>query len=365
MADVVLRALEKFYSDQPIVKSIELDIRDGEFFSLLGPSGCGKTTSLRMIAGLETPTAGEIFIGGHRMNDTPINKRPTNMVFQKHALFPHLNVFDNIAFGLKLKKLSHNEITRNVTEILDVVNLSGSEHRRVNELSGGQQQRVAIARALVNEPAVLLLDEPLGALDLKLQLRLQHELKRIQRATGTTFIYVTHNQAEALSLSDRVAVMNNGVIEQIGTPEDLYLRPATSFVASFIGQTNLINAQVSEHAGVVTCVTEDNFSLQIGILPETPVGSEVLLSLRPERISIITDMDVHTGVANSVNATVSEIEFLGANVLYRMQLEEGRQLQVLSLANAPFYNKGQSVRLQWDLDAAVPIRTTSMAEDVE
>ena len=219
MAGVVLRSVEKFFGYDRIVKSINLTIKHGEFFSLLGPSGCGTTTTLRIIAGLETPSAGDVIIGNKRMNDTPINRRPTHLVFQKHALFPHLNVFENIAFGLKLKRVSAKEIMRRVSDILDVVNLPGTENRSVAELSGGQQQRVAIARALVNEPDVLLLDEPLGALDFKLQLHLQRELKRIQRATGTTFIYVTHNQAEALSLSDRLAIMNNGIIEQIGTPE--------------------------------------------------------------------------------------------------------------------------------------------------
>ena len=360
MADVVLKAVEKVFGSERVVKSIDLSVNQGEFFSLLGPSGCGKTTTLRMIAGLETPTSGDLIIRGERMNHVPINRRPTNLVFQKLALFPHLDVFDNIAFGLKLKGLPRPEIARRVGDMLDVVSLSGFEHRRVAELSGGQQQRVAIARALVNEPAVLLLDEPLGALDLKLQLRLQRELKRIQRSTGTTFIYVTHNQAEALTLSDRLAVMNEGRIEQIGSPAEMYLNSATSFVASFIGRTNLIEGKVA-FAGGEARVTDGALSVILEEADAPADNGRAVLSLRPERIVIAPK----TPMANGIDAAVAEVEFLGATVLYRMRIADGRLLFVQALADTPPLAEGTAVRLGWGKDAAVSIRSTTVAEDVE
>jgi spermidine/putrescine transport system ATP-binding protein len=364
MADIVLKSVEKVFASERVVKSIDLTVERGEFFSLLGPSGCGKTTTLRMIAGLEVPTSGDLMIRGQRMNRTPINKRPTNLVFQKMALFPHLDVFENIAFGLKLKKMDKADIARRVTDMLDVVSLSGFEGRRVTELSGGQQQRVAIARALVNEPAVLLLDEPLGALDLKLQLKLQRELRRIQRATGITFIYVTHNQSEALTMSDRLAVMNNGVIEQIGTPAEMYLHPATSFVASFIGRTNLLEAEVVEVSGGSAVARDGELTFFFEATPDTAVGSKPTLSLRPERIAV-----AGVGAApldgGSCPATVDEVEFLGATVLYRMRTALGRTLLVQTLASELPVKPGDSVQLSWAADAAIPIRSTTVSEDVE
>lgn len=360
MADVVLKAVEKVFGSERVVKSIDLSVNQGEFFSLLGPSGCGKTTTLRMIAGLETPTSGDLLIRGERMNAVPINRRPTNLVFQKLGLFPHLDVFDNIAFGLKLKGMPRAEIERRAGDMLEVVSLTGFERRRVMELSGGQQQRVAIARALVNEPAVLLLDEPLGALDLKLQLRLQRELKRIQRSTGITFIYVTHNQAEALTLSDRLAVMNEGRIEQIGTPAQMYLNSATSFVASFIGRTNLIEGDVAR-VGDEVRVTDGALSVVTSHAEGVGEGDRVILSLRPERIVIAPT----TALANSMDATVAEVDFLGSTVLYRMRVADGRLLFVQALADAAPLTQDTIVRLGWDRDAAVSIRSTSLAEDVE
>lgn len=357
MADVILNAVEKTFAGELTVKSINLSVKHGEFFSLLGPSGCGKTTTLRMIAGLETPSSGEITIDGKPMNNIPVNRRPTNMVFQKHALFPHLNVSDNIAFGLRLKRLGKKEIQKRVADILSIVALSGSETHLVTRLSGGQQQRVAIARALVNEPKVLLLDEPLAALDLKLQLHLQHELKRIQRATGTTFIYVTHNQSEALNLSDRLAVMNHGEIEQIGTPEEMYLRPTSRFVAEFIGQTNLIHGQTSSDELGYLQVTDGPFSLRTHIPATNPQGTQITLSLRPERIRFSPASDT----ANQFDGTVIGIEFLGACIFYRVQLLDGRQLQVQTLSGAPLISTGTSIRLGWDADAAVPVRLPSLS----
>ena len=240
---IELRNISKSFDGEAVLRGIDLDIHDSEFVTLLGPSGCGKTTTLRIIGGFETPDEGDVIFDGKRINDLPPHKRRVNTVFQRYALFPHLNVFDNIAFGLRIKrpKLSKAEITEKVTEMLTLVNLKGFEKRHVSTLSGGQQQRVAIARALVNQPEVLLLDEPLGALDLKLRKDMQKELKSIQKRTGITFIYVTHDQEEALTMSDTVVVMADGKIQQIGTPTDVYNEPQNAFVADFIGESNIVD----------------------------------------------------------------------------------------------------------------------------
>ena len=229
------------FDGEKILKNIDLDIRDKEFVTLLGPSGCGKTTTLRIIGGFLTPTSGDVMLDGKRINDLPPHKRDVNTVFQKYALFPHLNVYENIAFGLRIKKVSEKEIVRRVGEMLELVNLTGFEKRSIQRLSGGQQQRVAIARALVNHPKILLLDEPLGALDLKLRKEMQTELRKIQQALELTFVYVTHDQEEALTMSDTVVVMNNGHIQQIGSPIDIYNEPVNAFVADFIGESNIVN----------------------------------------------------------------------------------------------------------------------------
>lgn len=236
-----LLGVSKAFDGETVLDNVCLDIHDKEFITLLGPSGCGKTTTLRIIGGFETPDAGEVYFDGKKINDLPPYKRLVNTVFQKYALFPHLNVYENVAFGLRLKKLPEAEIKTRVQEMLALVNLKGFEHRHVTTLSGGQQQRVAIARALVNQPRVLLLDEPLGALDLKLRKDMQNELKKIQRKTGITFIYVTHDQEEALSMSDTVVVMAEGRIQQIGTPVDIYNEPVNAFVADFIGESNILD----------------------------------------------------------------------------------------------------------------------------
>ncbi len=238
---IELKAISKEFNGEQVLSEISLDIHDNEFITLLGPSGCGKTTTLRIIAGFENPDSGDVFFDGERINDLPPYKRELNTVFQKYALFPHLNVFENVAFGLRLKKLPEREITDRVKEALKMVNLSGFERRNSEKLSGGQQQRVAIARALVNRPKVLLLDEPLGALDLKLRKDMQNELKNIQHLTGITFIFVTHDQEEALSMSDTVVVMANGKIQQIGSPTDIYNEPVNAFVADFIGESNILD----------------------------------------------------------------------------------------------------------------------------
>ena len=244
MKDTVLIHLQgicKSFDGETVLDNIDLNIHDKEFITLLGPSGCGKTTTLRIIGGFETPDSGEVFFDGKKINDLPPYKRQVNTVFQRYALFPHLNVFENIAFGLRVKKMRDEEIQKKVKEMLALVNLKGFQRRNVNTLSGGQQQRVAIARALINNPKVLLLDEPLAALDLKLRKDMQNELKNIQQKTGITFIYVTHDQEEALSMSDTVVVMAEGQIQQIGTPTDIYNEPKNAFVADFIGESNIID----------------------------------------------------------------------------------------------------------------------------
>ncbi|WZL72888.1 ABC transporter ATP-binding protein [Clostridiaceae bacterium 35-E11] len=243
---IELKNASKNFGDKEVLQNINLEIRPKEFVTLLGPSGCGKTTTLRIIGGFEQPTMGEVYFEGKQINDLPPYQRQINTVFQKYALFPHLNVLENIAFGLKIKKMPRNVIEEKVREMLRLVNLQGFEYRKIQSLSGGQQQRIAIARALVNEPKVLLLDEPLGALDLKLRKGMQLELKKIQQRVGVTFIYVTHDQEEALTMSDRVVVMSEGEIQQIGTPEDIYNEPTNRFVADFIGEGNILDGIMTE-----------------------------------------------------------------------------------------------------------------------
>ena len=246
---IALEGVSKRFGKAEAVREINLAIGDGEFFSLLGPSGCGKTTTLRMIAGFEVPDQGRIVLQQQDVTTVPANRRPVNMVFQQYALFPHMSIYDNVAFGLKLKRVPSRERRERVLEILDIVGLEGFERRRPRQLSGGQQQRVALARALVNNPAALLLDEPLGALDVKLRKLMQLELKRIQHELGTTFVYVTHDQEEALAMSDRIAVMNGGRVEQIGSPREIYEHPSTAFVADFIGSLNALDLTVDELVG--------------------------------------------------------------------------------------------------------------------
>jgi spermidine/putrescine transport system ATP-binding protein len=283
---VELSDVTKAFGEIIAVERMSLSISDGEFFSLLGPSGCGKTTTLRMIAGFERPTVGEVYIKSQPMAQIPAYRRPVNTVFQNYALFPHMTVAQNVAFGLEMKKIAKSEIQRRVSEILELVQLPGMGDRRPKQLSGGQQQRVALARALVNRPDVLLLDEPLGALDLKLRKAMQLELKQIQSEVGITFIYVTHDQEEALTMSDRIAVMSDGLVQQVGLPRDIYEHPANRFVADFIGETNFISGEVCELAEMVTVrVGEVELS---GSTNGHAIakGEQVTLAIRPEKINL-------------------------------------------------------------------------------
>ena len=300
------------FDGEVVLDKINLYIRDKEFLTLLGPSGCGKTTTLRIIGGFQTPTAGDVFFDGVRINDVPPHKRAVNTVFQKYALFPHLNVFENIAFGLRIpkadpetgkkEKLTEEEIQERVMDMLQVVNLKGFEKRRVSQLSGGQQQRVAIARALVNRPKVLLLDEPLGALDLKLRKDMQNELKRIQQAMGITFIYVTHDQEEALAMSDTVVVMDQGKIQQIGTPEDIYNEPKNAFVADFIGESNILDG-VMRADGVVEVFNRRFQCLDGGFEKDEPVD----VVIRPEDVDIVPEDQ------GQLKGTVTAVTFKGVH----------------------------------------------------
>ena len=297
------------YDDGVVLDHINLYINDREFLTLLGPSGCGKTTTLRIIGGFLSPTSGDVLFDGVRINDLPPHKRAVNTVFQKYALFPHLNVFENVAFGLRIPKadasgkkvkLSEKEIQERVTEMLQVVNLKGFEKRSISQLSGGQQQRVAIARALVNRPKVLLLDEPLGALDLKLRKDMQNELKRIQQAMGITFIYVTHDQEEALAMSDTVVVMDGGRVQQIGTPEDIYNEPKNAFVADFIGESNIIDG-IMRADGVVEIFNRKFKCLDGGFAPDEPVD----VVIRPEDVDIVPEDQ------GQLKGTVTNVTFKG------------------------------------------------------
>ncbi len=293
---ISLRGIRVDFDDEPVLKGIDLDIMDKEFITFLGPSGCGKTTTLRIIGGFIQPKEGDVFFGGVRINDLPPYKREVNTVFQRYALFPHLNVYENVEFGLKIAKVPEKERRQSVKEMLKLVGLSGYDRRHINQLSGGQQQRVAIARALVNRPKVLLLDEPLGALDLKLRKEMQIELKRIQQALEITFIYVTHDQEEALTMSDRVVVMRDGNILQIGTPQDIYNEPCNAFVADFIGESNIIDGIM--HKDFLVEFANDYFDcVDKGFEPK----ERVQVVVRPEDFKIVpADKGKISGIVESI-----------------------------------------------------------------
>jgi len=304
------------------VDAIDMSIREGEFFSLLGPSGCGKTTTLRMIAGFETPTNGVIEVGGADVTHVPAHKRDMGMVFQNYALFPHRSVGENVAFGLRMRGMDRPTIARKVADALAQVELVGYEDRRPGQLSGGQQQRVALARAIVIEPRVLLCDEPLGALDKKLRQAMQFELKQLQRKLGLTMVFVTHDQEEALAMSDRIAVMNAGKVEQIGAPSDIYDRPSTRFVADFIGDTNLFRGEVIRDGGGKSVLQVDQ-ALSIELAARLEAIGPLSIALRPEKIALTTP-PVQMG--HGLDGIVESANFQGGSVLYRIETAGGRRL---------------------------------------
>jgi spermidine/putrescine transport system ATP-binding protein len=314
------------------VNHVDLQINDGEFFSLLGPSGCGKTTSLRMIAGFELPTSGEVFIHGKGMGRTPPYQRPVNTVFQSYALFPHLTIFDNVAFGLQMKGVTRSEIGPRVEEALTMVRLPGYENRKPKQLSGGQQQRVALARALVNRPEVLLLDEPLGALDLKLRKEMQLELKTLQREVGITFIYVTHDQEEALTMSDRIGVMNKGRLLQVGNSGAIYERPNCRFVADFIGETNFINGKIKT---VQDRVAEVNVGEALVLRADCDQalgkGADVTVAVRPEKMHV----NAAQPAGNVFTGRVVNVVYIGTDTHYGMEIAGGQQVRVREQNNLP------------------------------
>ncbi len=345
------------HSHVAAVREVDLEIRRGEFFSLLGPSGCGKTTTLRMIAGFEEPTRGRVVLYGKDVTGVPPYRRDVNMVFQSYALFPHMNVQDNIAFGLRRKGVGKAEASRQVGEMLELVELTGKGDRRPRELSGGQQQRVALARALVNHPRALLLDEPLGALDLKLRQAMQIELKRIQREVGITFVYVTHDQNEALTMSDRLAVMNDGRIEQEGRPREIYEQPATRFVAGFIGTSNLLTGRVSRVSGeqAVIEVSPDE-RIVLPLRRDASPGDEVELTVRPEKIAIGSnppDADVCM-----LRGTVTEVVYLGTSTNFSVTTTTGAEMVVFQQNSASGHSqpaRGETVWLSWQPQHSYPI----------
>ena len=350
---VRLEGVTKRFGDFTAVREMEMDIPRGEFFTMLGPSGCGKTTTLRMVAGFEDPTEGRVLLDGDDVTGLPAFKRPTNTVFQSYALFPHRSVEQNVAFGLQRQKVDKNEVKRRVAEELERVGLSGEAKRRPAQLSGGQQQRVALARALVNRPAVLLLDEPLGALDLKLRKQLQVELKRIQREVGITFIYVTHDQEEALTMSDRIAVINRGVVEQVSDPESVYERPATTFVAGFIGVSNLMPGEViSANGGGAQLRLDAGPTVRAPDPGGTTTGERAHAVVRPEKLVLSSAGEGADGGGASVEGQVESSLYLGTATQMVVRLGDDTRMTVLvpnadADARRDLPVAGDTARLSW------------------
>jgi spermidine/putrescine transport system ATP-binding protein len=367
--DVRLVDVVKKFGDQIAVDGINLEVRDGEFFSLLGPSGCGKTTTLRMIGGFEQPTSGLIELQGQDVTWLPPFKRNVNTVFQNYALFPHLSIFENVAFGLRRKHVKGSELKRRVTDMLDLVELPGYEQRKPTQISGGQAQRVALARALINRPAVLLLDEPLGALDLKLRKQMQVELKRIQQEVGITFIYVTHDQEEAMTMSDRIAVMNKGHYEQLGDPESLYERPLTRFVAGFLGVSNLLPAKILGNDGDYARATlRDDTAIRV---PRALLDGQAQASIgvRPEKIRL-SEPD-HDGPAghNRLIGVVRDASYVGVSTQYIVEAPSGTltvyEQNVERATRSELWARGDRVQLTWSPDHSFVVPESGDQESIE
>jgi spermidine/putrescine transport system ATP-binding protein len=354
--DVRIDRVTKRFHDVVAVDELSLDVRRGEFFSLLGPSGCGKTTTLRMIGGFEEPTSGTILLADQDVTALPPYKRNVNTVFQSYALFPHLSVYENVAFGLRRRRVASAQIRDQVARMLELVELPGYESRRPAQLSGGQQQRVALARALINRPQVLLLDEPLGALDLKLRKQMQIELKRIQTEVGITFIYVTHDQEEAMTMSDRIAVMRGGRIEQLGPPEELYERPATAFVAGFLGVSNLLDGEVEGLDGSYASVRVSDGTFLRAPRPAVDGARRLRIGVRPEKLRVLPIAD-GTGPAqaeelNAIDGTILDASYIGVSTQYLVETRDGQRLTVYAQnletsGAAEALADGQRVRLTW------------------
>jgi spermidine/putrescine transport system ATP-binding protein len=344
-ADLHLRSLSKHFGSFTAVDDLDLTIPQGSFFALLGPSGCGKTTTLRMVAGLEEPSAGRILIGDDDITDTKPYRRPVNTVFQNYALFPHLDIFENVAFGLRRR--GRKDVKKQVDDVLELIELGHLARRKPTQLSGGQQQRVALARAIVNHPSVLLLDEPLGALDLKLRRQMQLELKRIQTEVGLTFVHVTHDQEEAMTMADTIAVMNNGRIEQLGDPASLYENPVTTFVANFLGQSNLVRARVTARDADSLTVDAQGTTFTLPKARCVSDSDDIWVGVRPEKILV---NDTRAGT-NSVQGTVVDTSYIGVSTQYLVRLPWGQDLSVVRQNDgAAILRPGQDVYLSWDAE---------------
>jgi len=349
---VEIRRVSKWFGEVTALEDVSLEIRQGEFFSLLGPSGCGKTTLLRMIGGFEGPSSGEIRIDGEDTAGAPPYARSTNMIFQHLALFPHMSVFDNVAFGLEMKRLGRSAIAERVGQSLDLVRLTGFDARKIDQLSGGQKQRVAMARALVNDPSVLLLDEPLGALDLQLRLRMQEELRRLHRSLGNTFIFVTHDQGEAMAMSDRIAVMDLGRVLQVGTPEEIYESPKTRFVADFVGHTNVFDGRVESVEANGDCLVAcEGVSFRCLALPGLGDGEPVSVAVRYENIAVEGATGEVSGEPPGAGsaATVTEKIYMGGGFRFETRTDAGAVLtaDVPTTDEARRIAEGDRVRLAW------------------
>ena len=347
--DLHIVHVTKSFGTFTAVDDLSLTVPGGGFFALLGPSGCGKTTTLRMVAGLETPTEGQILLGDRDITTSRPYERSINTVFQSYALFPHLDIFENVAFGLRRKGVKGDEVTRRVTEVLELVELAPLARRKPGQLSGGQQQRVAVARALVNRPDVLLLDEPLGALDLKLRRQMQIELKRIQQEVGTTFIHVTHDQEEAMTMADTIAVMNAGLIEQMGAPADMYDLPKTAFVANFLGQSNLVHGQITGRDGADLLVRVPGGEVRIPADRAADDSGSLIIGVRPEKMRIAYKEETNV---NRVRGTVLDVSFTGVSTLYTVETpwDPDRPVTCFELNDegAPEVRAGDNIELVWE-----------------
>ncbi len=353
MSDFIVSLIdvEKSFGKNRVVKKMNVEIKQGEFLTLLGPSGCGKTTTLRMIAGFEEASSGTIMVQGVSIEDKEPFERDVNTVFQNYALFPHMNVFDNIAYALKIKKKSKDEIARRVNEMLELVQLKGYEKRKPDELSGGQKQRVAIARALINNPKVLLLDEPLGALDLKLRKQMQVELKRLQKKLEITFVYVTHDQEEALTMSDRIAIMNEGVIEQLASPREIYERPQTKFVAGFIGESNIFDGKVIGVQDEILVVETTAGTIKVNG-DGFEIGERIHVSIRPEYIEL--SQEPIEGF--DLKGKIQDFIYMGTVIKTSIELMDKKEIKYSRFEKEDYFNEGDSINIGWNPERAVAIK---------
>lgn len=355
---VSLKNVEKWFGENHVVKNMNLEIQEGEFLTLLGPSGCGKTTTLRMIAGFEDASSGTIEVQGVRVEEMEPFQRDVNTVFQNYSLFPHMTVFENVAYGPSIKKIPKEQIKKSVSEMLELVQMSGYESRKPDELSGGQKQRVAIARALINQPRVLLLDEPLGALDMKLRRQMQIELKRLQKKLGITFVYVTHDQEEAMTMSDRIAVMSDGLILQIDNPVEIYEKPKSRFVADFIGESNIFDGKIKTmEDGILHAECKQGDCLLYGKGFEA--GEDIFISVRPEYLMLSKEKQE----GFSLKAKIIDYVFMGTLVKAILLTEDGKEIKYSRFEKNQSLDIGDEVYLYWDYDKGVAIKKTSFDEE--